>query len=54
MLRTLFSKKNANGKGFKLKYNKEDDSWMVVKGHSIMFMGEELQCRQYLKNFQQA
>lgn len=52
MLKSLFSRREVNGKGFKLKFNKEDNSWMVVKGHSIMFVGEELQCKQYMKNFQ--
>lgn len=54
MLKSLFSWKKVGENGFKLKFSKEDNSWMVLKGHSIMFIGEELQCRQYLKNFQQA
>lgn len=51
MLSTLFSKGKANGKGFKLKFSKNENTWLVIKGHSIMFMGGEEQCKTYISNF---
>ena len=51
MLNALFSTGKANGKGFKLKFSKTDNTWVVIKGHSIMFMGEEEQCKTYMTNF---
>ena len=35
----------------KRKFNKEENSWVVLKGHSIMFIGGEDQCKTYINNF---
>jgi hypothetical protein len=51
MLRSLFSRTTANEKGMKLKFIKEDNSWVVLKGHSILFIGEQDKCKAYMNNF---
>lgn len=35
----------------RLKYSKDDNVWLVMKEHSILFMGDEMQCNIYLRNF---
>ena len=35
----------------KLKFNKRDNIWQVLKGKSIVCMGEEVLCRRYLRNY---
>ena len=51
MLQALFSRTKDTGKTLKLKFNKEENSWVVLKGHSIMFIGGEDQCKTYINNF---
>ncbi|MEO9802196.1 MAG: hypothetical protein ABJF04_03060 [Reichenbachiella sp.] len=51
MLQALFSRTKDTGKHLKLKFSKEDNSWVVLKGHSIMFIGGEDQCKTYITNF---
>lgn len=51
MLSSLFSKNKNNEKSLKLKFDKQDNTWVVLKGHSIMFMGQEDQCRTYMSQF---
>ncbi|MEP2026890.1 MAG: hypothetical protein ABJH98_08895 [Reichenbachiella sp.] len=51
MLQALFSRTKETSRSLKLKFNKEDKSWVVLKGHSIMFIGGEDQCKTYINNF---
>lgn len=51
MLKSIFSKHTSTDKKLKLKFSKEDNSWLVLKGHSIMFIGREEQCKTYISNF---
>lgn len=51
MMKKLLSKFKTNEGGFKLKFSKEDNSWVVLKGHMIMFIGEQEQCKTYMSNF---
>ena len=44
----LFAKKNHNQA--KLKYDKEEKKWMVMKEGSILFLGTEEQCQKYMQN----
>ncbi len=47
---------NILSKGSKLngqlvmKYSKEDDAWLVMRGNSILFVGDEKQCNAYMWN----
>lgn len=50
MLKSLFSKKSANGKGLKLRFSKSEQTWQVLKGYSIMYVGGETECRNYMQN----
>ena len=51
MLQALFSRTKDTGKSLKLKFDKGEKSWTVLKGHSIMFIGGEDQCKTYINNF---
>ncbi|WP_158233331.1 hypothetical protein [Reichenbachiella sp. 5M10] len=51
MLKSLFSKNSNKEQTLKLKFSKEDNSWLVLKGHSIMFIGQQEQCKLYMSNF---
>ena len=51
MINALFSNKRSKEKSLKLKYNKQDNTWVVLKGHSIMFMGQQEQCKTYMNQF---
>ncbi|UXP31477.1 hypothetical protein N6H18_14080 [Reichenbachiella agarivorans] len=51
MIRSLFFKDNDKESTLKLKFSKEDNAWLVLKGHSIMFIGAEAQCKMYISNF---
>lgn len=47
----LFSQKSRTNQA-KLKYDKEEKKWMVIKEESILFLGTEEQCQKYLQNTQ--
>ncbi len=51
MLKSFFSKTKSDTKGLKLKFDKQDKIWQVLKGHSIMFIGQEEKCKTYMSNF---
>lgn len=51
MLNALFSRSKRNEASLKLKFDKQDKTWLVLKGHSIMFMGQEDQCKTYINQF---
>ncbi|MEP3388347.1 MAG: hypothetical protein ABJO02_09185, partial [Reichenbachiella sp.] len=51
MLQALFSRTKDTSQSLKLKFNKNEKSWVVLKGHSIMFIGGEDQCKTYINNF---
>ncbi|SHJ40829.1 hypothetical protein SAMN04488028_10113 [Reichenbachiella agariperforans] len=52
MFKALFSRNtDPTDKKLKLKFSKEDNSWLVLKGHSIMFIGQQDQCKTYISNF---
>ncbi len=44
----LFPKKHRNQA--KLKYDKDEKKWMVMKEGSILFLGTEEQCQKYMQN----
>lgn len=48
-IESIFSKKEKGG--LQLKFSKQNDTWMVVKNHDILFMGGEAQCKTYISNF---
>ncbi len=35
----------------KVKFSKEDNTWLVMRDYSIMFMGNETECSTYMRNF---
>ena len=47
-LNKIFNNKEFTIKGYKLKYMKLDNTWHVLKGHVIMFVGDEQVCRNYI------
>ncbi len=49
---TLFSKNSK--KGLKLKFSKQNDSWIVTRNQEIVFMGGEAQCKTYITNFEES
>lgn len=49
IFKSLFSKKN-NPNGLKLTFSKEENNWRVTKGHVIMYLGDEEQCKNYMNN----
>ncbi|WP_162555663.1 hypothetical protein [Reichenbachiella versicolor] len=51
MIKSLLRKVRPQEGALKLKFNKEEGIWMVLKGHSIMFMGQEEQCKTYMSQF---
>jgi hypothetical protein len=50
-LSTIISKVSKPKSELRLKFSKDDNVWLVMKGHSILFMGDEVQCNVYLRNF---
>ncbi|MEQ8417641.1 hypothetical protein [Imperialibacter roseus] len=34
-----------------LKFSKDDNTWLVMKEYSIMFIGSETACNTYMRNF---
>jgi hypothetical protein len=48
-LKSLFS---IGRNKLKLKFNKQNNNWMVLREHEIVFMGAENECHTYLSNFQ--
>jgi len=51
MFNLFFNKEKNLGSGFKLKFSKPENSWIVTKGHSIMYIGGQDQCKTYMSNF---
>jgi hypothetical protein len=44
---------NATQKsGLKLRFSKTQDQWQVLKGMTLLYVGEKSQCERYLENFQ--
>ncbi len=51
MINSIFSRNNTKEKSLKLKFDKHDNTWLVFKGDSIMFMGPQEQCKTYINQF---
>lgn len=47
---SIFSKQTDET--FKLKFNKKTDSWIVTRNQDIVFIGEQVQCKNYIENFE--
>lgn len=50
LIRALLFPKRSKASQAKLKYDKEEKTWMVVKENSILFLGSEEQCQKYITN----
>ena len=42
---------HRNSDTLKLKFEKADNTWYVMKGHRIMYIGEKQKCEYYIQNF---
>ena len=49
-IKSIFSKESDQQ--LKMKFSKQNDSWMVVRNQDIVFIGDENQCKEYMKNFE--
>lgn len=47
-LTKLFSKKSSNQ--LVIKFSKQDNLWLVMKGYDILYIGDEPQCNAYIWN----
>jgi len=47
-LTKLFSKKSSNQ--LVIKFSKQDNLWLVMKGYDILYIGDEPQCNAYMWN----
>lgn len=53
IIKSLFSKKN-NPNDLKLRFSKRENNWRVTKGHAIMYLGDEEQCKNYMNNIKES
>ena len=51
MINALFSRNKSKQDSLKMKFDKQDKIWVVLKGQSIMFMGQQEQCKTYINQF---
>jgi len=49
-IKSIFSKESDHQ--LKMKFSKQNDSWMVLRNQDIVFIGDENQCKEYMKNFE--
>ncbi|MDA0194663.1 MAG: hypothetical protein O2887_06275 [Bacteroidetes bacterium] len=49
-LKTIIGSKNSDNE-LKVKFNKQDNTWMVVRNKEIIFMGDEERCKNFIKNY---
>lgn len=54
LLKTIFGQNNNDASELMLKFSKRAQEWQVIKGESIVCMGEEILCRRYLRNYMAA
>ena len=50
-LKELFSNQGSNNDELKLKFDKLENNWHVMKEHAIMYIGDELTCKTYINSF---
>jgi hypothetical protein len=50
-LSKIFAQPTRSNNQLILKFSKDDNTWQVMKGYSIMFIGSETACNTYMSNF---
>lgn len=52
-MNTLFERilGKSNHNKLKLKFEKAENTWYVMQGHRILYIGEKQMCESYMKNF---
>jgi len=46
----LFFSNQDSDDSFTLRFSKTENRWRVMKGFSIMYVGNKIQCENYMKN----
>ncbi|MEL7147727.1 MAG: hypothetical protein AAFO69_15235 [Bacteroidota bacterium] len=49
LITKILGKKNHNK--LKLKFEKAEDTWYVMQGHRILYIGEKQMCEMYMSHF---
>lgn len=50
-LSSVIAKLSTSHNHLTLKFSKNDNTWLVMKEYSILFMGDQSQCSAYIKNY---
>lgn len=50
-LSSIIAKVSNSQNQLSLKFSKDDNTWLVMKEYSILFMGDQTQCSAYIKNY---